>query len=149
MYGLMDLLVARVTELTADLRFHHKPSGGTIAPQVIATCMPERDSSWQEGIEWPHVLVAIYGGGFDRLEPQPHQVVVGCGIWTPGTIAEGTADIMELTAAVGRIVENRTFRPFKLRTPVRYSVGSEERGYEGTQPHPYHVSSIYLEFIKF
>ena len=56
---------------------------------------------------------------------------------------------MELTAAVGRIVENRTFRPFKLRTPVRYSVGSEERGYEGTQPHPYHVSSIYLEFIKF
>ena len=149
MYGLMDLLITRVTDLTSGLLFDHKPTGGEIAPQVVNTCLPRKDMNWQEGLDWPFVSVAIYGGGFDIMAPQPHQVVIGCGIWTPGNTAEGTADIMELTAAVGRIVENRTFKPFKLRSPIRYSVGSEQRGFEGSQPHPYYVSAIYLEFVKF
>ena len=149
MYGLMDLLVARVTELTSDLRFYHKPTGGLIAPQVINTCLPKKDSSWQEGMDFPHVLVSIYAGGFDIMAPQPHKVVIGCGIHSPSDPVAGTNDIMALTAAVGRIVENRTFKPFKLRTPIQYTVGSEERGHEGTQPHPFYISTIYLEFIKF
>lgn len=149
MYGLMPLLVARVETLVADLAYYHKPTGQQIAPQVIETCLPKKDRSWQEGQDFPNVTVTIIEGGFDKMNPQPLKVIIGCGIYTNGDVSGGTADIMELTAAVGRIVENRSFPPYKLRTPLRFTVGSEQPGFEGSQPHPLHISTIYLEFIKF
>jgi len=149
MYGLMPLLVARVTELVADLRYFHKPTGQRIAPQVIESCLPKKDRTWQEGQDFPHVLIAITEGGFDKFTPPPVKVIIGCDVLTDGDNAQGTTEIMELTGAVGRLVENRSFPPYKLRTPIRFTIGSEQQGYEGIQPHPVYFSNIYLEFIKF
>lgn len=149
MYGLMPLLMARVEELVADLRYFHKPTGERIAPQVIASCLPKKDRTWQEGQDFPHVLIAITEGGFDKLNPQPVKVTIGCDILTDGDTATGTDEIMEFTEAVGKIVGNRSFPPYKLRTPIRFTVGSDQPGFEGIQPHPVYFSNIYLEFIKF
>lgn len=148
MNGLIDLLLARLATLTSDLRYHHKPSGERRAPQVIHTCLEKKTSTWQEGDEFPYIRAAIYRGAFDGVVPQPHKVVVICGIYTPGTIATGTAEIAELTNAVGNIVMNRGFPPYVLKTPVEYVLGSDEAGAEGLQPHPYHFSKFNLEFLK-
>ncbi|MBU1567437.1 MAG: hypothetical protein KJ630_17660 [Proteobacteria bacterium] len=148
MFGLMNLLLGRLTALTAELRYLHKPTGEMAAPMVINTCLPDKQMDWQESSDFPHVRAAIYQGAFDGVTPQPHKVVIVCGIYTPGSVLDGTADITELTTAIGGIVTNRSFPPFVLRTPVEYTIGLTEAGAEGLQPHPYHFSKLYLEFLK-
>lgn len=148
MYGLMGQLLARLTGLTKDLRFYHKPTGEMVAPQIVNTCMPDKTRDWQEDQDFPYVRAALFRGAFDGVSAQPHEAIVVCGIYSPGDVVDGTTAINQLTAAVGEIVTNRGFAPFVLAPPVEYRIGLDEAGMEGLQPHPYHFSKLHLKFMK-
>ncbi len=143
-----DVLFAdRLASLTADLRYHHKPSGERVAPQIIHTMLPARDYSWQEGGECPFVRFAIYGGVFDFRRPESFKVVVSAGIYTDGDIATGTMEIMEFSRALSGLADRRSFAPFKLQTPISFEIGDPRSGNEGLQPHPYYYMGMTFNFI--
>lgn len=149
MFGLRDLLVARVTELTADLRFHHKPTPDeTIVPQVIRGSLepPRAGEHEGEAADYPFVRVSLYKGSFHDVRPLPCYAVLYAGIWTPGTIQDGDDDIFELISALGLIVENPRFPPFTLSESCPFTIGIQDPGFEGMQRHPLHYGAVFLEF---
>ena len=143
---------ARLEEITAGELFPRK-SGGTAAPQVVRTQLPWRDADYLEGEELPLVVWAILGG---EAASSPNlsslEVLVACAVWTPGTVAEGSADIARLTGAVLRLSQDRAFSGFRLDSPVKYTLGEESDrleptpAFRGMQPHPYYKSRIYMNF---
>ena len=141
------LLTARLTELTGSLLFDYKPTGGKIPPQIIETMLPPKGHGHQEGDEFPLVRWSIYEGGFDKLRSSPFSVIVNGGIYTSEDIVAGTRDITTLAMALGKIVNNRSFPPYRLVTPVPFTIGSPEPGSEGLQPHPYYWVTLKLQFI--
>ncbi len=146
--ALRTALVARVTELTADLRFSHKPSGAVkIAPQVVnGSLEPPRPGDWEEAGDYPFVRVALYRGSFHDRMPLPCEAVLYGGIWTPGTVQDGDDDIFTLLKALGRIVEEPRFPPWLLSEACPWTVGLQDQGFEGMQRHPFHYGAVFLEF---
>jgi hypothetical protein len=143
-----ETFTARLVDLTEDLLFDYKPDPvNKRAPQIIETMLPPRSSGHQEGQEFPLVRWAIHHGGFDRMRPAPFSVILHGGIYTAGNIVAGTRDITALTMALGKIVDNRSFPPYKLETPISFTIGSGEPGQEGLQPHPYYWVTMKLQFL--
>ncbi len=133
--------------LTSDLRFYYKPDDTLIPPQIVETMLPSKDRTYQEGQDIPLVRWAIYEGAFEARRPAPFSVMLTGGIYTPGTIIDGTRDITALAMALGKIVDNRSFPPYRLNTPVGFTIGSPEPGSEGLQPHPYYWLTMQLQFL--
>ncbi|KJS00891.1 MAG: hypothetical protein VR65_10820 [Desulfobulbaceae bacterium BRH_c16a] len=142
-----SILTARLAELTGSLRFEHKPSGVARAPQIVETMLPPKSHDHQEGQEFPLVRWAIHNGGFDFMRPAPFGIILHAGIYTSGDIIAGTRDITTLALALGRIANDRSFPPYRLETPVPFTIGSPEQGSEGLQPHPYYWLTMKLQFI--
>lgn len=140
------LLTARLTELTRDLLFEYKPTGVKSAPQIVETMLASKAHDYVEGQEMPLVRWAIYEGGFDRFHSSPFSIILHAGIYTSGDIVAGTRDITSLALALGRIVDNRSFPPYRLETPVPFTIGSSEPGSEGLQPHPYYWLTMKLQY---
>ncbi len=140
-------LIVRLTDLTKDLRFDHEPtSGEKIAPKIVDT-MLEYPEDWVEGQDYPRIRLALYKGGFEFLKPSPFSVIAVGGIWTNGSIEDGTNDIKLLTRTLGKIADKRGFPPYKLKTPVSFRIGDPRDGFEGMQPHPHHFVTMQLNFI--
>lgn len=140
------LLTARLTELVADLAFDYKPDGSKRAPQIINPMLPARSSSHQEGEHLPFVRWSIYKGFFAK-RPEPFSVYVSAGIYTAGDIDAGNEDILSLALALGAIVENKSYPPYRLQTPVEFQLGDPREGHEGLQPHPQYYMSMILDFL--
>lgn len=141
------LLTSRLTELVEDLSFDYKPDGSTRVPQIINPMLPSRSSDHQDGDYFPFVRWAIYKGIFAK-RPEPFSVYVSGGIYTAGTIDDGNGAILSLAMALGNIVDNKSFPPYRLQSPVGFTVGDTREGNEGLQPHPYYYMSMILEFLK-
>ncbi|WP_028579434.1 hypothetical protein [Desulfogranum japonicum] len=142
------LFTAKVQELTGALRYYHKPTGTTIAPQVIHTMLPARSQTWKEGEECPFVRFAIYKMEVDFRRRGNFKVAISAGIYTGGTIQDGTNDIMELVGALSGLADHRGFAPYKLQTPFSFEIGepNPRPGSEGLQPHPYYYACGTLQF---
>lgn len=140
-------LTTRLTELTADLRYLHKPTGEQRAPQVIGTMLPRPSGQVEEGDEYPLIRWVLYEGEFARMSPAPFSLLIDGVIYNDGSISDGTADITELCRALGRIVEKPWYRPYKLRNRVRFTIGDPDENNPGIQPHPYYYLRMYLEFV--
>jgi hypothetical protein len=147
MIDLVSQIITKITELTAGLTYDHKPTGEKKPVQVIDTFLPPRDSSWQEGGEYPLIRVAHYKGAY-LSQNQTFEVVVLAGIYTAGDIAAGTAAIKELAAAIGKLTQSRLIGNYRLDTPINYQFGDNSRGAEGIQPHPYHYVTFYLQLTS-
>lgn len=143
------LLESRLTELVADLRYTHKPSGGLIAPQIISVCLPRPTAQVTEADEVPFVRWLVYEGEFAHRSPAPFTVLIDCCIYTDGSVADGNADISQLCMALGKIVLKPWFSPYKLRNRVRFILGDPETStvFHGVQSHPYYACRLYLEFV--
>lgn len=142
-----DKLTARLTELTADLRFYHKPTRTTRAPQIIGVQLEEPVGEVKEADEYPFVRWVVYQGSFAWRSRAPFSVRIDAGIYTNGAIADGNNDIMTLTMALGRLVETPWFAPYKLTREIPYTVGVPDDPNKGAQAHPYYHSQLYPEFI--
>jgi len=142
-------LKACLGDLTKDLRFLHKPSGTLIAPQIIDVMMDRPTAPVEEGDEYPLVRWMIYEGEFRRMSAAPFKVLVDAGIYTDGSVVEGNAEISRLCSALGGIVENPRFAPYKLGPVVRFTLGAPESPDKnpGVQPHPYYHCRLFLEFL--
>jgi hypothetical protein len=140
------LLTGRFTELTKDLRFDYKPTGIKRAPQIIQTFLPPKGHDHEEGMEFPLVRWAVYRGSFSKFHPSTISIIVNAGIWTSGSIIDGDIDIQALVLALGRIVKNRSFPPYRLEEDTTFHIGSQESGSEGIQPHPYYWGTMKLQF---
>jgi len=147
---LLNQLVTRFTELTADLRFDYKPDPeNKRAPQIIKTMLPYPDQDFMDGQDFPRIRLALYGGTAEDLRKPPDFSVLASGaIWTAGDIEAGSKDIWLLTAAMMNITKNRSFPPFRLRTPCPFRIGDPQPDMEGIQPHPYHFVTMQLAFIN-
>ena len=141
------LLTARLEDLVKELRYTYKPDGSEKAPQIVDPMLPGKDRSHQEGEEFPLVRWAIFNGEFARMSPAPFSVRVDAGIYTGGSIIDGDRDIRELLMALGKIVETPWYKPYKLRDPVKFDLGSPDLHAQGIQPHPYYWATLYLSFI--
>ncbi len=142
-----NLLTSRLTDLTKDLLFDYKPDKSQVAPQIVQTMFLKKDRDHIEGQEFPFVRCAIFEGAFDARRPAPFSVIITGGIYTAGTVVDGTRDITSLAVALGKIVDKRAFPPYKLLTPVPFSIGSTEKGSEGIQSHPYYWLTMQLQFL--
>jgi hypothetical protein len=140
------LLTANIEALVADLSFTYKPDGSMKAPQVVETCLPAKEQGYQEGQEVPLVRWIIYKGAFSWRTPSPFNVRIDAGIYTPGSIVEGTRDIQSLCLALGRLVEKPWYSPYKLANRIPFNIGDPQTHSEGSQAHPYYWASLYLEF---
>lgn len=142
-------LKARLVELTQDLRYLHKPTGGMIAPQIIDIMLDRPTSQTEEGEDYPYVRWLVYDGEFAHRTPAPFSVMLDGAIYTDGSIAAGNLAVSELCRALGRIVERPWFAPYKLRNRVRFVLGNPETNTNnhGLQPHPYYFCRLYLEFV--
>lgn len=140
-------LTARLTELTADLRFLHKPSGELKAPQIIDTMLQRARGVTEEAQEFPFVRWVVYAGEYARMSPAPFSVMLDGGIYTDGSISDGIIDISTLSMALGKIVEKPWYKPYKLRNRVRFTMGSPDENSLGIQPHPYYFTRLYLDFV--
>jgi hypothetical protein len=140
-------LTARLAQLTGGELFDHAPSGEKRPPQVVETMLPPRDRTYEEFGEMPLVCWAIHEGTFEARRPAPFSVAVTGAIWTPGTIVDGTRDIMRLARALGNIVQDRKFSPYRLETPVQFKIGDTRAGNEGLQPHPTYWLTMQLNFL--
>lgn len=144
-------LTARLTELTQDLRFDHLPTGVQRAPQVIATMLERPTGGEPESEELPFVRWIVHEGEFARLSPAPFTVYVDGGIFTEGTISDGTIAISALCVALGKIVEKPWFKPYKLRNRVHFEMGDQGNMVDsytrGLQPHPFYYCRLTLEFV--
>ena len=80
------------------------------------------------------------------MRPSPFSVLIQAGIYTEGSIDDGTRDIMQLTMALGKVVESRSFPPYVLSADAEFTIGDPGDGYEGLQPHPYYYAQIRLNF---
>ena len=141
-------LKARLTELVQDLRYLHKPTGLLVAPQIIDIMLPRPTEAVAEADEYPFVRWLVYEGAFHRRPPSPFKLLLDAGLYTSGTIAEGHADICQFCAALGRIVEQPRFAPYRLGDTIRFTLGtpeSEDRN-PGMQPHPYYHCRLFLAF---
>ena len=150
-----DALTTRLVELTTDLRFHHPPTGGETAPQIIQTQMPRPVGTPVDGAEFPFVRWIIHEGEFARLRPGSFSVFLDGGIYCPTEVyADGDAAIFQLCCALGKIVDPQKpnpFQPYKLRNRVPFEIGvpsgSALDSYEkGKQPHPWYYCRLQLEF---
>ncbi len=148
-FELQNELITRFGALTEELRFNHKPSGDIKkAPVIISSGLePVRPGVWEEADDYPFVRVALYAGAFaeDGMH-QPARAVAYAGIWTPGTMADGYADICTLLEAMGKIVDNPRFPPYLLGRTVPWTIGLQDSGEEGMQRHPFHYGAVFLEF---
>lgn len=153
-----EMMNSRLLALVDGLSYDHEPSGAKVAVKVYESMLPDREPGYQVGDDFPFVRWAIYGGGFDHLRPQPFKMVINCGLWTAdvlsgddvdskATIIKGTREIQELVGAIGKIVQHRTFKPFRMNTPVPFMFGDMNEGGEGVQPHPYYYGRLLPEFI--
>lgn len=141
-----NLLTDRLADLTQDLLFDYKPTGEKVSPHIVETMLAPKAAGYQEGQEFPLVRWAIHEGGFDFMRPSPFGIIVHAGIYTAGDIIAGTRDITALALALGKIVNDRSFPPYRLVTPVSFTIGSPEQGSEGLQPHPYYWATMKLQF---
>jgi hypothetical protein len=143
----IDSFNARLADCIAGLEYDYKPTPGEKkAPQIVTPMFPPREGAHTEGETYPFVHWAIYKGAFRHMRSSPFSVYVSAGIYTAGTMADGSRDILELTLALGRIVERRSFPPYVLSAEAEFIVGDQDNGYEGAQPHPYYTSRILLNF---
>ena len=142
-------LEARLTELTEDLRYLHRPSGELKAPQIIGVMLDRPTGEVEEAQEYPFVRWVLSDGEFTRLSPAPFSIMLDGGIYTDGTVDDGNAAACGLCMALGKIVEKPWFRPYKLRNRVRFVMGDPgtESNNHGLQPHPYYYCRLYLEFL--
>ena len=139
-------LKARLTELVQGLSFHHKPTGGLVAPQIIDIMLERPKEAVEEAEEYPYVRWLIVDGAFTNRSPSRFTVMLDGGIYTAGTVAEGSADITRLCLALGRIVESPWIDQYKMQDQVRFSLGIPGDDKDpGIQPHPYHHCRLFLE----
>lgn len=139
---------ARLSELVADLRFEHQPTGQLIAPQVIDIMLPRPTEPVPEGDEYPFVRWLVYRGEFERNQPTSFSVLIDGGVFTSGSVVDGAASINKLCMTLGGIVHVPRFSLYRLSGPVRFIIGdpaSEEQN-PGLQPHPYHHCRLLADF---
>lgn len=137
----------RLTALTSGLLFDNTAIGEKKAPQVIETMLPPKGSSYQEFGEFPLVCWAAYNGKIMPRQPWPFGVVVTGGIYTPGSIADGSRDITALAMALAKLVDDRAFPPYRLDVPIDLTIGDSRDGYEGLQPHPVYWLTMHMRFL--
>lgn len=142
----------RLTELVAGLALYHKPTGVRQPPQVIGTQKDRPTTDEVDGAEYPFVRWILHEGEFVRASSGGVVVMVDGGIYTPGDIDSGLADINALCMALGGIVDRPWFnRPYKLRNRVPFWLGDHrsivDSFEKGTQPHPYYYCRLRLEFV--
>jgi len=140
---------ARLEELVAELRYLHKPTGTTIAPQIIDLMLPRPTEVVAEGDEYPFVRWLVYEGEYHRLKPAPFKLMLDAGIYTSGSVVDGNSSICELCQALGKITDNPRFAPYRLSGTVRFFIGTPDSELRdpGLQPHPYYHCRLFLEFI--
>ena len=147
-------LKARLTELTASLRYLHKPSGTAMRPQIIDLMMDRPTAAVDEAEEYPFVRWMLLDGEFHRGgRPSPFRVAVDCGIYTDGSIVDGNADICELCRTLGEgLMEWQRYAGCRLSGPIRYTMGTPQANAQnpdnpGLQPHPYYHARLFLDFL--
>ncbi len=154
-----ELFSARLAELTADLRFFHKPTGGLRPPQIFETMLPEKDRQHLEDDIFPLLCWTHYSGELTHLEASSFKIAIdGCIRVddTVGTsveqIAAGSAAINDLLFALHGLAAQRKIGRYKLQLPFEYALGYSPKrmgkGNEGDQPHPYYVLRLDLSFIR-
>lgn len=149
-----EMFTARLQQLTADLRFFHRPSGQNIAPQVIMCMLPPQEGKFIEGNDFPVICWTHHSGLLTHLQPSSFQIAVDCGLRVDTShgkpishISQGSEDILALIAALHRLAGARNFGRYKLQIPFSYTIGDSSAGSEGRQPHPYYWVRFNLSFV--
>lgn len=137
---------ARLEELVANEKFYRKRDRTLVTPRVFRTQIPGRGADYAEGDNAPNVCWAITSG---RIEGRllEFTVVIVVGIWTPGGIEEGSADIERLVMTVLGVANEHGMAGHRL-SDVDFHLGvrHEDDYLDGTQPHPLHEGQIKLRF---
>ncbi len=146
---------ARLQELTAELRFYHKPTGESMAPQIFQTMLPVKTRDHLDGEHFPLICWTFYGGTITHLEPSTFKVCVDCAIRVDEgsgssleQIVSGSQGINSLLQVLRGLAGRRRFGCYKLQLPFRYIIGSDEKGHEGRQPHPFYYLRLDLSFTS-
>ncbi len=137
----------RIEGLLDGLLFHHRPSGALVPVTVYEAMLPAKQPGHKEGEDLPLVRWCIYEGEFAARIAGGFSVVIDAGIYTPGSIVEGSRDLMRLIWALGGLAAMRGLPPYRLRTPIGFRLGDLSEGNEGIQPHPYYYGRLTLDFI--
>lgn len=152
-------LQSRIESLVSGLSYFHKPTGSRIPPRVYKTMLPDMESfvvgqQQKESDVFPVVCWGIDGGELSKMKRHPIQVgLIACITVdeTQGTsieqIVSGSADIEELTMALGGLAGNCFFAGFKLQLPYRFSFGLPGRDGERLQPHPVYMVKFSISFL--
>lgn len=112
---------ARLKELTAELRFFHKPDGQQVPPQVIMTQLPLHSRSHMEGDDFPLICWTHYQGELSHLQPRGFDVVIDCGLLVDETEGTPLQQIERGTlAALHPLAGSRKFGKWKLQLPFTY-----------------------------
>lgn len=146
---------ATLTAAVADLRYCSKPTvtsvnptGDLVVPQVITPMLPAKAAGYQEGGELPLCRWLITSGHFSMRQYQPFKVQLDLGLYTPGTIEDGNAAILEFAMAVGgHLVKYPWYKPYKMIDDIEFHIGSREAESLGSQPHPYYWATMLLDFV--
>lgn len=141
------MFTERLSELTMGLLFDHMRTNEKISPQIVETMLAEKPDDYQEADEFPYVRWAMHKGELMDREPGRFDVIISGGIWTKGDTAQGTSDIKLLLTSLSRLLDKRSFKPYRLSNRIPYSIGDPRSGNEGLQPHPYHYLTLKLQFL--
>ncbi len=149
-----ELFTERLQSLTAALRFYHKPSGEWRPPQIFETQLPLKKQGHLEGDDFPLICWTHHSGELTHLEPSAFKVSVDCGVLIDEStgssleqIASGTRAINSLVFALHGLAARRKIGRYKLQLPFSYIIGSDSKGHEGRQPHPYYWLRLNLSFV--
>ena len=134
-------------QLVAPLRFHHRPSGELVGVSVHEAMLPAKPVGYQEGDELPLLRWCIYEGEFSGRVANGFSVALDAGIYSPGSIIDGSRDLMLLINTLGGLARMHGLPPYKLRTPISFRLGDPRDGNEGIQPHPYYYGRLTMDFI--
>jgi hypothetical protein len=141
------ILKERLAELTADLRYLHKPSGTMVAPQIIDLMLPRPTEHVDEADEYPFVRWIVYRGRFVRQGLVSFSVAIDAGVYAED-IATGNTHISELCMRLGRLVQVPSFSTYLVDGPITFTVGTPDTDDRnpGMQGHPYYHCRLFIDF---
>ena len=133
--------------LLDGLRFVRRSTGVASPIDIYESMVPRMTPDQVEGDDPPFVRWCIYAGEFSDRGLSSFELVVDFGIYTPGSIVDGSRELLTLTRRLSGLAGMSGFAPYKLQKPLSFRLGHPDADYEGVQPHPYHYGRLKLEFV--
>ncbi len=144
MLDLLDVILARVTELTTG-ELWDDPATDT--KRALRTCrggFPPKRSTTAQGHDHPFLLARLLNGAENMNHGSIVVRLVGC-LHTYGSVDEGLVDTDRLLNILLKIPELRDYLHYTLEDNVTWFMGDPKTG---NQPYPKYYVTVDLEFTR-